>query len=165
MRGLFYDVRMSIPVESGSGVFGWHDLAGTEVYHIAHLENQARVMVATYLGRITTGWDETQTGELANAQRVRDNYEQYAESWLQDIAAFRGLSISPQTEIPVPHKKTLIRTREGEGLKRRREAAGFSQRDLAEATGISQSTLCRAEKGIPIHPDTKLELLKFLSSL
>jgi len=53
-------------------------------------------------------------------------------------------------------------SRLGNLIKESREAQGLSMRDLAAITGVSASTLCRAENGYTLEPDHLFAVMDWL---
>lgn len=47
-------------------------------------------------------------------------------------------------------------------LEQARKARGLSQQALADASGVGQATICRAEKGAPMSRDAAASMAKFL---
>jgi transcriptional regulator with XRE-family HTH domain len=47
-------------------------------------------------------------------------------------------------------------------LEQARKARGLSQQALADASGVAQATICRAEKGIPMSRDAAASMAKYL---
>jgi DNA-binding XRE family transcriptional regulator len=68
----------------------------------------------------------------------------------------------PETRAPLPADDSAP---SGEELRRRREAAGLSQRDLAAASGLSRGLVAEIERGRRRHVLTRLKLSETLAAV
>ncbi len=77
-----------------------------------------------------------------------------------NILAYNGRDVIPE-DFVMPVKKTQLKEEEnfGERLARLRQAAGFSQRDLAAEIGISQRVIAYYEKETAYPPSHLLPVL------
>lgn len=65
------------------------DLSADDVYHIAHLENEARDAMAIKLASVA--FADNPTERRAEAESILANHEKRAQSWFEDQALIRGM--------------------------------------------------------------------------
>ena len=68
-------------------VLHWQDLTADEVYHVAHLENEARDAMAVKLASVAFSSDASVT--LKKANDLISHHDKRAEAWLEDQALIR----------------------------------------------------------------------------
>lgn len=101
----------SLPSEPWAGsekvtpILLWHELLSEEVWHMAHLDLEARDAAAALLGRAAfyTDDDKKQLALERAAMEVRQNHELFARRWFDDQVATRNaLSGNPRPPIGTP---------------------------------------------------------------
>lgn len=134
-------------------VLDWRDLSGDEVYHIAHLEDEARNAATELLSKAAFSVG-TILEDASKAQGIIDKNDTLALSWLHSQAYMKDMSVAPVAELK--SHDLLKEVSFKDWLNNQMEQLIITGKELALEAGISEGYVSGIKRGTMKPPSNKV---------